>query len=514
MPILFDDGVLRVVIRRHADRTRPLRGTLVTFADLTFRPDEEKLWGEAPAAALGYDLIGIVAHTENWFPLASMKRAARVVRGRLRTPALGYGYSMGGYGVLKYGRLLGLEHVLAVCPQFSIDPEDVPADDRFHAHFDPGLHRAMAIRPRDLARFAVQIADPYHPEDNLNAAAIDALGRSHWVRTPFLGHAAIWMLTEHAFLGRLFERVLEEDTAGLRRLMRERRAQTPHWLRNVGRAAMERGRAERAMRLWDRSEELGMHAKVRADDYAELLPGLIRRRFQQKRGGEALALLDAVAPRIEKHALGRERIGHALAGENLWPLALEHFEAASRINPAQAGAWRGVIASLNALGRPEEAMAAAERAHAALPENGEIALTLGRGFLHGGDAARAEPLLRLAAAAMPEEPLALQSLAEALGRLGRKAEAKALLHQTRASLASRPRPAQALRPLEARMHRGLARALLMAGDRRAALEAAREAYRLNPEGKANIALLLRCHLARGQVLRALALLPRLLRARD
>src|SRR4051794_10196197 len=119
--ILYEDEEI-VVIHRPAPRGAAAAGgelpggldtpaplTLVTFADLTFRPDGHAIWGREPAAKMGLDAIGFVAKRENWFPAAAMQKAAPAVRALLGGgPALCYGYSMGGYAALKYARLLGV----------------------------------------------------------------------------------------------------------------------------------------------------------------------------------------------------------------------------------------------------------------------------------------------------------------------------------------------------------------------------------------------------------------------
>ncbi|MBE9606891.1 tetratricopeptide repeat protein [Acetobacteraceae bacterium H6797] len=534
MAILFDDGVIRVVIRRHNERGSPPRGTMVTFADLTFRPQDEKLWGEGPAKALGYDLIGVIAHNENWFPRASMEKALIAFRRRLRPHAIGYGYSMGGYGILKYGKMIGLERVLAVCPQYSIDPRDVPGDRRFTEHFQPNLHRGMALTREDLPDFAVQLADPYFREDAINSNAIEALGGSHWIRSPFTGHASIWLLTDSAFLEKLFERLGEADAPGMRQLMRQRRGETPHWFRNIGRAAMMRGQEERALRFWQRGLELGLVPRFRDDDMAECLPVLIHSRFERGEKERAFQAIDTVAPHIANNATALEHTGHALAAGGEWARAEVQFRAAVAANPKSGGAWRGVLASLRIQGRTAEHLEAALEASAALPEEPEIVTETARLLERAGRAAEAEPLLRNAIAARPDAPMLLRAMASTLTALGREDEAAehlrdaerrrpndpAIAHDMGNLLLRRGEMGQAVEhyreasrrhPLEAKLHLGLSKALAAAGDGSGALEAAREAVRLNPKNGPARLWLLRCLAMRGRLLEVARMAPSFLR---
>lgn len=137
--IIFEDEEIRVV---HRPGATPY--TLLTFAAVAHRPKDAWIWAEPPIEKLDIEAIGVIGKRENWYPAASMRAAAPAIRPLLRACAVGYGYSMGGYAVLKYGRLLGLTHGLAVSPQTTIDPAEVPQDRRFHRFHDAALHGGMA----------------------------------------------------------------------------------------------------------------------------------------------------------------------------------------------------------------------------------------------------------------------------------------------------------------------------------------------------------------------------------
>ena len=121
-----------------------------------------------------------------------------------------YGYSMGGYAALKYARMLGISRALGVCPQASIDPVDVPDDKRFHKFHKRGLHDGMMMTASEAPEFGVLMADPYMANDRTSAELFARVG-VHWLRTPFMDHATIWLLVETEFLHEVLRLILQAE---------------------------------------------------------------------------------------------------------------------------------------------------------------------------------------------------------------------------------------------------------------------------------------------------------------
>jgi len=106
------------------------------------------------------------------------------------------GFSMGGYGAFRFARAARANFALAVSPQFSIHPDVMPFDKRFHddaADFDKGLGDLVAVAKPGLQ--GVIVADPFRPLDLINAKMICAhFPRIKLARLGFGGHPATSLL--------------------------------------------------------------------------------------------------------------------------------------------------------------------------------------------------------------------------------------------------------------------------------------------------------------------------------
>jgi hypothetical protein len=119
--IIYDDAQIRVIWQQGDSDF-----VLITFGDLLTVVDGLHFFASKPAAKARLNCIGVVATGGNFYPKSSMQAAAPAILtliGRF-TDRVVYGGSMGGYGAIKYSALLGATEVIALCPQWSIDPEE------------------------------------------------------------------------------------------------------------------------------------------------------------------------------------------------------------------------------------------------------------------------------------------------------------------------------------------------------------------------------------------------------
>jgi Flp pilus assembly protein TadD len=432
--ILYEDAEM-VVIYRPAPQGVVAQlppFTLVTFAELTFRPDGHSVWGQEPAARLGLPVIGFVAKRENWFPAASVTRAAPALRALLEgSQALAYGYSMGGYAALKYARMLGIGRVLAICPQASINPLDVPTDKRFHKFFERGLHAHMRPLPSDAPEFAVMMADPYMEDDRVNATllATPELG-IHWLRTPFVGHASIWLLAETEFLQKVLEMVMAADMATLSLAMRDRRHHSPQWFFRVGVNAFVRGRYHLAARLWDRAEQIGLHRSTREQEVMHILSGTISRMVSKGRKGEAHRMVLHLTEVHGNDAVVLAQIGHILIGMGEGDMAEEPFRASLALRKDVQHVYQGLSLVLGGKGKREEALAIAEQGIREAPGDAALHIHLGFMLLNFARLEDAETQFNIVLSQMPDHVGALIGKSHVLGAYGRQAEAVQVVKQT------------------------------------------------------------------------------------
>ncbi|WP_379593329.1 tetratricopeptide repeat protein [Teichococcus globiformis] len=431
--ILFEDDHLRVVhqprrISRGEDEV--LRDvTLITFSDLTFRPEGTQIWGQEVARKLGVSAIGFVAKRENWFPPASVAAAASAVRQAVPGRAVTYGYSMGGYAALKHAATLGAEASFAVCPQSSISPAEAPWDSRFHRFHRAELNGTMAVRPGESGGFAVMLADPYMPEDRDHAARLSGQAGVHWLRTPFMDHASIWLLVEGDFLGRVMERVLAADLPGLTLMMRERRHNSPHWFRHAGIAAFRRNHVGMANRLWRHALTLGLHPMVLEQDIGRLLPQRVQELRALGRGEAARDLALAQAAAAPTDFTSQSHAGHALLGMAEVAAAEAPLRAALGLRQDVGHIYQGLSLVLGTLGRTDEAVALCRKGIAAAPADAGLRAHFGHLLLNAGQVQEGEAVFRATLEKDPADRQALLGLSHSLAARGEREEAIGIARQ-------------------------------------------------------------------------------------
>ncbi len=442
--VLYSDPAIVVV---HLPGESP--HTLVTFSDLTYRPKGAAFWGDDVAVKLGLDAIGFVARRENWFPTASVEAAAAAVREVLKPRAVAYGYSMGGYGVLKHAGRLGIGSAIAVAPQASIAPAEVPWDTRFHRFHRPVLHGAMRVGPGDLAPFTAVVADPYDATDWRHARMAAEAGPVHLLRAPLSGHAAIWLLAGTEALEPMLDAALAGDAAAMRTLLRARRGQSSHWFRLMGRAAFGHGHARLAETLWARAGALGAAPALLRQEQAAAYADRALRLIALGRPAEAAEACRSLAGITPASPDRLGRAAHLLLASGAAAEAEATFRRALEMRPGVADRYLGLSLALVAQGRGADALAAAAEGHAACPEDADLAAHYGHLLNAAGPAqqALAESVFRAVLARDPGMGQALFGLAHVLGARGQYRQA--LGFATRAT--QRMPQRQDVRVLQARL---------------------------------------------------------------
>jgi pimeloyl-ACP methyl ester carboxylesterase len=142
----------------------------------------------------GFWQLNIQTRENDWFVNAdtlALEQALKGLRGRFARVNV-MGFSMGGYGALRFARALGADQAVLISPQFSIARDVVPFETRYHVEaegFDPELG--------DLARVAMPalegliLVDPFHAADMTHVARIRRLfPRLKLARLGFAGHPA------------------------------------------------------------------------------------------------------------------------------------------------------------------------------------------------------------------------------------------------------------------------------------------------------------------------------------
>ena len=178
---------------------------VVGFPDLTHPSGfDAPGWGEAFFIKRGQPIICVLFKKANWYQSEGFFEAMHAARAFLgeKVKISAYGSSMGGYGAILAGKTLKADHVLALCPQYTIQQDIAPFERRF-------LDQAREIGEflydidaelDDTINYVV-VYDPTHNIDRRHVALFKHPLK--WTRIPLPG-------SSHGVLMNIFEMV-EKD---------------------------------------------------------------------------------------------------------------------------------------------------------------------------------------------------------------------------------------------------------------------------------------------------------------
>ena len=229
--ILFEDDELRVIYT-------PRRSAclVITFGNLNNLANGMDYFAKVPLEKLGYSSIGFMNKHSHWFPAASMQQAMAALASVLEGYAnkVVYGGSMGGYAAIKYSAALQASHVLAMCPQWSIDPQECAGwNPGWQEHFVP-LLQGMGIQPDDVAGKVYLFCDFHHALDKQHADHIARASQCvQLVNVPFAKHHVTTVLAGSRNLDQLIQACLQGNTTALHRVNRLARRRSDIYKKNA-----------------------------------------------------------------------------------------------------------------------------------------------------------------------------------------------------------------------------------------------------------------------------------------
>lgn len=148
--VLFENNDIRISFY---DRGNDI--VIISFSPMNYPgKNNNSTWGENLILKVPFSWISIESLKSHWYPVRVLNEVAEfILRVALNFKyRVGYGYSMGGYAVLKYANLLNLTHLLALAPQYSINPKVVGGfNNRYEKNFSEELHLSMEIEACDYA---------------------------------------------------------------------------------------------------------------------------------------------------------------------------------------------------------------------------------------------------------------------------------------------------------------------------------------------------------------------------
>ena len=231
--------------------------SLVTFDIMHARANGRT--GFAIKLALKHDLdfYAVVPKQPNWYPASEARACADLIARAKDRPSIGYGASMGGYGVLKYGAAMALDATLAMSPQSTIDPAiNGTRDTRYARFFDPALHVDMQIKPGDTSPRAYAVCDPGFGPDALQRDLIG--GDVIAVDLHHMGHKAVEAMTPSDNALARLDDARHGRTAALLAALTKSAAQTRPYAVMRATSDLAAGKAENALaRLSDARTRFG-----------------------------------------------------------------------------------------------------------------------------------------------------------------------------------------------------------------------------------------------------------------
>lgn len=195
-----------------------------------FRPNRRNMFYPveplSTAVALGRANLRVQSAANDWFlnpETEALERALARFAQRFAT-VRGFGFSMGGYGALRFAEALRLEHVLLMSPQATVRPE---RDRRWWGHWG-GLDPALEQFARQESLSGAVLFDPLgQPEDRDHARQIAAqYPQIAPVAVPYGGHPAGAPFRDARVLRNLFIALItgHADAPTLHRLRRQARS--------------------------------------------------------------------------------------------------------------------------------------------------------------------------------------------------------------------------------------------------------------------------------------------------
>lgn len=259
---LFDGDLLR------ADLFNP--GQRQLFVSFRQRMNDPGAFGDPrPVRSFldqGMSHLHLQARWNDWYINAETDALERLLceftQGFERRVAMGF--SMGGYAAFRFAQALRLDQLIAVSPQFSISPRQVPFDKRYRdcaGGFDDALGD---LASRGTATGGVILADPFRPMDLRNADLIcAAFPQMRLARLAGAGHPASRVIREGGKFGKLQAQLIKAQVP-LRRITaihRNSRRNSPRYWRHLAAQARKSQRASLAQFAEAQSRALDPEAR-------------------------------------------------------------------------------------------------------------------------------------------------------------------------------------------------------------------------------------------------------------
>lgn len=191
-------------------------------------------FGESFLKANGISAIHMLGRGNDWYQYDDIFAAAAVVRAATSRAVrrVAYGSSMGAYAAVRLADAIGAEAVLALSPQWSVDPAIVSWDNRWSQDANRIRWLSTMAGPLRCPASTVLVYDPHLPLDRRHAQLIAEHTGSRLLPVAHCLHPASTFLGEVGLLRRLLKDLLYDrfDASAMAMEIRARRAYSAVYL--------------------------------------------------------------------------------------------------------------------------------------------------------------------------------------------------------------------------------------------------------------------------------------------
>lgn len=283
-----------------------------------------------------FDVLTLKSNINNWFQDLSREQLQEVMaKVRHYDFVVCFGESMGAYAAIYFADVVNANLVIAISPQYSIDPRIVTFDERWAG---PAARIQFRHQPLDAilahSQAAIYVVFDPHDGDAQHAAALRAASdRVIPVELPYSGHPSGTVLQQMGLMPDLFDSLAQGRIPSLRAGIRAKRKASPVYLH---------GLSQKCVRHKHRAAGLSLLERAAKMDGA---PPFIRLAYSRGlhaagRLQEALAVLQDVWPHITPnvHLIAYRAHLEQLAGDGKGALRL--FDSAIRQNPEMVAIYK------------------------------------------------------------------------------------------------------------------------------------------------------------------------------
>jgi tetratricopeptide (TPR) repeat protein len=279
---------------------------IVSFAHHGLQQVDGPGYAEDALRAMGFDVLAVSCRRNNWYQDLSAE-AMQDVMAQLpayRSVAC-YGSDMGAYAAVYFGQAVGAKRVIALSPQFSVNPDIVRFDPRW-AREAADISFTHEPLSQQMIRAGTRYWLIYDPLtlDGRHAELIKATGAKVTdCPLPYCGHPARFMLEETGELNRLVQKLALGRPWDVKARVRKHRRKSPAYYFELAQAASKR-HPETASALFSQMARLG--------DRSDMLLAYSRFMLARRQPETALQLLERAWPRLHVDAHLIAYRGHLL----------------------------------------------------------------------------------------------------------------------------------------------------------------------------------------------------------